>query len=116
MSYGATLSGIAPANVLGIISPGPGSLLVSRAAAGGSRRIGLATGFGLAMAATLWAAAAAFGVAVVMTRFAVLYGVIQMAGAVYLIWLGLSPWRHTGNAAAQDAPDVRPGHPMLTGF
>lgn len=41
------------------------------------------------MAAAL-CSAAAFGVAVVMACFALVYGVTQLAGAVYLIWLGLS--------------------------
>lgn len=119
MSYGITLAGIAVANMLGAITPGPGFLLVSRAAAGRSRRAGLATGCGLAMAATLWASAACFGVAVVMRRFTVVYGMIQLAGAVYLIWLGLSAWRHAGTAEAASAAPAAPAgmwRAMLTGF
>ena len=53
MSYGATLASIAFANMLGVISPGPAFLLVSRTAAARSRSAGLATGLGVAMAATL---------------------------------------------------------------
>lgn len=114
MSYGATLAGIAIANMLGISSPGPGFLLVTRAAAGRSRAAALATGFGPAMAATLWAAAAAFGIAVIITRFAAVYGVIQLMGAVYLIWLGLSAWPHAGPADAQTVPRRR--NAALMGF
>lgn len=118
MSYGATLAGIAFANMLGILSPGPAFLLVSRTAAARSRSAGLATGLGVAMAATLWAAAAAFGVAVAMTRFAAVYGVIQLAGAVYLIWLGLSAWLHqpAETPASSAPPPSRTGSAILTGF
>jgi hypothetical protein len=42
VSYGATLAGIAFANMLGILSPGPAFLLVSRTAAARSRAAGLA--------------------------------------------------------------------------
>jgi len=94
MSELFTLAGIAAANTVACLSPGPAFLLVSRAAAGRSRATGLATGLGVALAATLWAAAACFGVAAIMTRLATLYGFIQLLGAVYLIWLGLTAWLH----------------------
>ncbi|HUC18137.1 MAG TPA: LysE family transporter [Acetobacteraceae bacterium] len=100
MSYAFTLAGIAAANMLACLSPGPAFLLISRAAAGRSRTIGLATGLGIALAATLWAAAASFGVAAIMTRLATLYGLIQLAGAVYLIWLGLAAWLHPDSGEA----------------
>ncbi len=118
MSYGATLAGIAFANMLGIISPGPAFLLVSRTAAARSRSAGLATGLGVAMAAILWAAAATFGVAMVMTRFAMIYGAIQLAGAVYLIWLGLAAWLHqpAGTHSGPSPPQSRASAAALTGF
>ena len=118
LSYGATLTAIAVVNLLGIISPGPAFLLVSRTAAARSRAAGLATGLGVAMAATLWAAAAAFGVAVVMTRFAIVYGAIQLAGAIYLIWLGLAAWLHqpAETPASSHPPPTRRSSAVLTGF
>jgi len=97
MDYTFTLAGIALANILGAMSPGPAFFLVGRAAASHSRANGLATGMGVAAAATLWATAATFGVAVLMTRFTAVYGAIQLAGGVYLIWLGLMSWRHSSD-------------------
>jgi len=118
MSYTLTLAGVAAANMLACLSPGPAFLLVSRAAAGRSRAVGLATGLGVALAATIWAAAAAFGVAAIMTRFATLYGMIQLAGAVYLIWLGLAAWlRPNGAEASLPTPAPRRRHrAVLTGL
>lgn len=93
MSYALTLAGISLANMLAIMSPGPAFLLVTRTAASQSRAVGLATALGIAAATTLWAVAATFGVAIFMTRFAAIYGVVQLAGGIYLIALGLAAWR-----------------------
>jgi threonine efflux protein len=118
MSYALTLAGVAAANMLACLSPGPAFLLVSRAAAGHSRAVGLATALGVALAATIWAAAACFGVAAVMTRFTTLYGLIQIAGAVYLIWLGLAAWLHPDGAEANLPAPAEPRHrrAVLTGL
>jgi threonine/homoserine/homoserine lactone efflux protein len=105
-SYLWPLAGLALANLLGIISPGPAFLMVSRAAAGRSLAVGIGLGAGVAIAATIWAAAACFGIALLMTQFTSVYGIIQLAGGAYLIWLGISAWRHsrTAQAAAPAAP------------
>ena len=92
-SYLLPLAGLALANALGIISPGPAFIMVSRAAAGRSLRTAVGLGAGVAIAATLWAAAACFGIALLMTQFAPVYGAIQLAGGLYLIWLGVGAWR-----------------------
>jgi RhtB (resistance to homoserine/threonine) family protein len=119
--YLLPLAGLALANLLGIISPGPAFLMVSRAAAGRSLGVGVALGAGVAIAATIWAAAACFGIALLMTQFASVYGVIQIAGGAYLIWLGINAWRHSRAplAAPQDAvtPAARDGigRAVLTG-
>ena len=92
MSYVPLLTGIAAVNLLAIASPGPAFFLVSRSAASRSRAVGVATALGVSAAAGLWAMAAIFGVALLMTRFTTVYGLIQLAGGAYLIWLGLSAW------------------------
>src|SRR3569833_2560931 len=122
MSYALPLAALARANLLGIISPGPAFLMVSRAAAGRSLGVGVALGAGVAIAATFWAAAACFGLALMMTQFATLYGVIQIAGGAFLFWLGVFVWRHSW--ARQPAPEAVPqpttardgvGRAVLTG-
>ncbi|MFA6267224.1 MAG: LysE family transporter [Pseudolabrys sp.] len=114
MSYALALAALAFANLLGIISPGPAFLMVSRAAAGRSLSVGVGLGAGVAIAATFWAAAACFGIALLMTQFTTLYGAIQFAGGAYLIWLGFSAWRHSraaqaAPAAASQQPTTRDG-------
>jgi threonine/homoserine/homoserine lactone efflux protein len=109
-SWLPTLATIAFAQGLAAMSPGPAFLLVSRAAAGGSRGRGIATGLGVATACSLWATAATFGAAAVLTGMPALYGAIQFAGATYLIWLGLTAWRAAGEVhepAAGEVPSER---------
>jgi threonine efflux protein len=89
------LVGISVAQALAMVSPGPAFLLVSRAAAGESLAAGLATGIGVATASAAWAVAATFGVAVLLARAPAIYTAIQLIGAIYLIFLGLSAWRET---------------------
>ena len=122
MSYALPLAALAFDNMLGIISPGPAFLMVSRAAAGRRLGVGVGLGAGVAIAATFWAAAACFGIALLMTQFATLYGVIQLAGGAYLIWLGINAWRHSRKTDAT-APSAVPqttardsvGRAVLTG-
>lgn len=92
-SYVLPLAALAFANFIGMVSPGPAFLLVSRAAAGRSRTTGFGLSLGVAIAATVWATAACFGIALVMAKFATLYNAIQIAGGLYLIWLGIGAWR-----------------------
>jgi threonine/homoserine/homoserine lactone efflux protein len=107
-SYLLPLAGLALANALGIISPGPAFIMVSRAAAGRNLRTAVGLGAGVAIAATLWAAAACFGIALLMTQFAAVYGAIQLAGGAYLIWLGIGAWRSASTNHAAPAGDVAP--------
>ncbi len=103
MTYALALAGLAFANMLGIISPGPAFLMVSRAAAGRDLKTAVGLAAGVAVAATLWAAAACFGIALLIAEFRPLYTAIEIAGAVYLIWLGVNAWRHSGTSGGGEA-------------
>jgi threonine efflux protein len=103
MSYALALAGLAFANMLGIISPGPAFLMVSRAAAGRNLKTAIGLAAGVAMAATSWAAMACFGIAILMSQFAAVYGAIQLAGGAYLIWLGIDAWRESRKSASLPA-------------
>lgn len=84
--------------------PGPDSLLVVRSGLRGRARA-TAVGAGTAIAALGWGVAAAFGVAIVLQRSAVAFEVVKLAGAVYLIGLGLHTFWATrrGNPAPPTA-------------
>lgn len=68
--------------------PGSDSLLVVRSGLRG-RAQAIAVGAGTAVAAFGWGIAAAFGIAAILAQSAVAFTIMKLAGAVYLVFLGL---------------------------
>ncbi|MBN9006227.1 MAG: LysE family translocator [Rhizobiales bacterium] len=75
------------------ITPGPGIFyIVARTLAGG-RAEGLASSAGLGLGGFVHVFASAAGVSALVMASAEAFTVLKIAGAVYLIWLGLKTWR-----------------------
>ena len=96
--------------------PGPDMMFVIRSGLQG-RRPAIAAALGAATAALAWGAAAAFGVAALLQHSARAFEIVRLAGAAYLIALGLRalwvsrprPRRRAEPAAAPAAqPSARP--------
>jgi threonine/homoserine/homoserine lactone efflux protein len=76
--------------VLGLfLIPGPAVLLVLARSMSGGRRVGVATGLGIAFGDLLHAAMATFGLSAILMTSALAFSVVKYAGAAYLILLGL---------------------------
>ena len=71
--------------------PGPDTLLVLRAGLRGGRVHGIASALGCAAGSLVWGSAAAVGVATLLERSAMAYEMVKLAGAGYLIVLGIGP-------------------------
>ena len=71
------------------ITPGVDMALVARSALGAGRREALSTTAGIASGLMVWGAASAIGVAALLAASAEAYDVLRLAGAAYLVWLGL---------------------------
>lgn len=96
-------------SLLVICTPGPDTALVIRNMMLGGRRAGMATAAGSASGQLLWALATGLGLAALLAASAVLFDVVRLAGALYLIVLGgLTLWRVIAGDAAAPA---RPGEP-----
>ncbi|KQZ62827.1 MULTISPECIES: LysE family translocator [unclassified Lysobacter] len=79
--------------LLTAFSPGPAVLLaVSNAASHGARRALLGSA-GNALGVFLVAATAMLGLGALLKTSAWLFGALKLAGAAYLIWLGIRQWR-----------------------
>jgi threonine/homoserine/homoserine lactone efflux protein len=88
------LFAFAIASFILIVIPGPSVLFtVSRALAYG-RRAALTTVLGNAAGSFTAAAAVAVGIAAIVQTSAVVYTVIKLAGAAYLVYLGVQAIRH----------------------
>ena len=75
--------------LLSVISPGPNFAIVTSTAMGVSRRAGVLAGSGLAAASFTWALLAIAGIGIILTQVPWINTAVKVAGAVYLIWLGL---------------------------
>ncbi|BCU81425.1 lysine transporter LysE [Polycladomyces abyssicola] len=74
--------------LLGAISPGPDFAVVTRNSLSYGTRIGIATAFGIAAALTIHIAYTVGGYALILKQSLAVFTVIQLAGAIYLAWLG----------------------------
>jgi threonine/homoserine/homoserine lactone efflux protein len=89
MSSTATLLTYA-AVVLGLfLIPGPAVLLVLGRAMTGGRRVGMATGLGVACGDLLHTLMATVGLSAVLMTSALAFSVVKYAGVAYLIYLGI---------------------------
>jgi threonine/homoserine/homoserine lactone efflux protein len=82
------------------------------------RRAALGTSLGVSAGLSVWTVAAAVGVASLVRASAVAFTVLKLAGALYLIWLGLQALRAAGHAASaeEERSGARPGLGALGGF
>jgi threonine efflux protein len=74
--------------LLSVASPGPNFLIVTSTAIA-SRSAGVMTGLGLAAASGTWSLIAIAGLSLIVTHVAWISTVLRIAGALYLIWLGI---------------------------
>jgi threonine/homoserine/homoserine lactone efflux protein len=71
------------------ITPGADMAMVSRSVFMGGRRDAFATTLGIAAGCLIWALASAAGVAAVLAASETAYDALRLAGAAYLVWLGV---------------------------
>ena len=95
------LLGYAIASFLIIVVPGPGVLFVVGRALAHGRRTAIATAVGHAVGNYVVAACVAVGLGALLERSAQAFVAVKLAGALYLIWLGVQAFRH------RQAPPVR---------
>jgi threonine/homoserine/homoserine lactone efflux protein len=113
------LAAFALASFVLIVIPGPSVLFaISRALAYG-RRAALTTVVGGAVGSFTAATAVAFGIGAIIQTSAVIYTVIKLAGAAYLIYLGVQAIRHRRalrEAFEAQAAPIGGGRTLLQGF
>ena len=80
-------------HVAALLTPGANVLLVSHLAASGNRRSASYAALGVTLGAAIWSSAAALGVGAVFAAFPAARLVLQVAGAIYLLYVALRLWR-----------------------
>jgi threonine/homoserine/homoserine lactone efflux protein len=75
------------------VSPGPGIFYVAARTLAGGRREGLASSFGTGLGGLVHVAAGAVGVSALVLASAEAFALLKIAGAAYLVWLGIKTMR-----------------------
>lgn len=86
-----------------VLLPGPDTLVVIRSIVRGGRSRGIATAAGNLVGLSVWVAAAVLGLSALLRASHVGYEVLRVAGAAYLVWLGVQTirFRSAPRAAAE---------------
>lgn len=71
------------------VSPGPDTMLVMRNVLRGGRRSGVMTTFGICTGLFVHAILSALGVSLILMHSATAFQFVKLAGACYLIWIGV---------------------------
>jgi threonine/homoserine/homoserine lactone efflux protein len=88
------LLGYTLASFVLIVVPGPGVLFVVGRALAHGRRTAIATAAGHACGNYVVAACVAVGLGTLLERSAQVFVAVKLAGALYLVWLGIQAFRH----------------------
>ena len=100
------------------VTPGADMMLIVRNVLRGGGQDGVITTFGICAGLFVHAVLSALGISIVLMHSAAAFNAVKIAGAGYLIWLGVQSLR-----SASRGPDVpavretvRPGRCLLEGF
>jgi RhtB (resistance to homoserine/threonine) family protein len=75
--------------VVVICTPGPDTALIIRNTLSGGRRTGIGTALGIVCGIAVWTLAASAGLAALLSASELVFRALQLAGAAYLVYLGL---------------------------
>ncbi|ARK98200.1 LysE family translocator [Burkholderia pseudomallei] len=120
MNYVPQLLALSGIILLACASPGPDFVAVTSHSLS-ERRSGVFVGLGITCAVAIWASLAVFGFGLLIQRFFWLYEGIRMAGAAYLIYLGVRMLvgalrARAGTQVIAEAPPLGAGQAWRRGF
>jgi len=84
------------------LTPGPGLFYVAARNLAGGRREGLASSVGLGLGGLVHVVAGAAGLSALLMASAEAFTVLKLAGAAYLVWLGIKTIREAAVALTQE--------------
>lgn len=97
------------------ISPGPSNLYVMARSIAQSTNGGIVAAAGLAVGSLVHVFATVLGLSAIFKHSPTLYTIVKLAGAGYLIYLGIKYWRTKQSGLPREA-DVTSAKPLLTIF
>lgn len=112
------LLAVAAITLLAVISPGPDFAMVTRNSYAYGRRAGLVSALGIAFGVQIHVLYTVLGVAIVIAHSPMLFLLMKVLGAGYLIYLGYQSLTNTSRLKldAGDQPSLSLGGAFRTGF
>jgi len=98
----ALFSAVATAHALGVMSPGPDFAMVSRQSLALGRAAGIWTAAGIGSGILFHVAYGLFGLRWLTTRYPWSLQAIALAGALFLIWMGIQALRSRPQSGSQE--------------
>jgi threonine/homoserine/homoserine lactone efflux protein len=95
------------------VTPGPGIFYVAARTLAGGRSEGIASSFGTGLGGLVHVAAGALGLSALVMVSAEAFTILKLAGAAYLVWLGVRTFREARQPLVIAAPR---GHPFREGI
>lgn len=102
--------------LLGAISPGPSLAVVINCTLAGGRSAGIAAACAHGLGVALYGLLTVAGLALLVTSSPTLFTALQLAGALYLIYLGARALRAAGGTAAPAAEETATTGAISSGF
>ena len=101
---GSTLAFAGIAALL-VITPGADMALVAKNGLAHGRRAAITTAFGVCLGGLIWTLAAAFGIAAFVRSSQTAFNTLRIAGAAYLLYLGLNAIWKTRRRGESEQPE-----------
>ncbi|MET4175432.1 threonine/homoserine/homoserine lactone efflux protein [Bradyrhizobium sp. LA6.1] len=98
------------------ITPGPGIFYIIARTLAGGRTEGLASSVGLGLGGFVHVLAGAIGISALVMASAEAFTALKIAGAFYLIWLGIKTWREARVAAPTEVRTTGAGRALREGI
>lgn len=92
-----------------IVTPGPDTAVTIRSALAGGRRAGVMTALGVASGQACWTLAATVGITALLVASEPAFVALKLAGAAYLVWLGIGSLRDALRRVPHAPQRRRPG-------
>lgn len=105
--------------ILAALSPGPDFVVVMKNSLGMGRKNGMATALGIASALIVHVTYTVLGFTILLEKWPVVFNMIKLFGAVYLLWLGLQGIRskaHLNELHVGQLPSRSAGQSFREGF
>ena len=120
MPYLAEFITIATIHLLAVMSPGPDFAMISRNSLVYSRKTGVYSSIGLALGILIHVSYSLIGIGLIISKSIVLFSVIKLLGAAYLIYIGYKSLKAKPNKTnpnnLEKASDIEKGKAIKMGF